>query len=153
MTASSLTRMTGFDMGFEKPKGFLNAEAVSEAFSDQAEWYFEDDQTGKSWDICRLSSSTLKSTTSSSRASSRVEHLGRIEPCRGEQAINTLYRPIAVFSTTKEFKMVQFVNVVTSGSWMSNSILRQLHGNFTMSLTTILRNILKRTYNLETTSH
>ncbi|MCG1004918.1 MULTISPECIES: hypothetical protein [Halobacterium] len=41
-------------MGFEEPEDFLDAEAVSEAIADQAEWYFEDDQIGKSWDIMQV---------------------------------------------------------------------------------------------------
>jgi hypothetical protein len=41
-------------MGFEDPEDFLDAEAVSEAIAEQAEWYFEDDQTGKSWDILQV---------------------------------------------------------------------------------------------------
>jgi hypothetical protein len=41
-------------MGFDNPKDFLDAEAVSAAIGEQAEWYFEDDQTGKSWDILQV---------------------------------------------------------------------------------------------------
>lgn len=35
-------------MGFKAPADVLDAEAVSDAIGEQAEWYFEDDQTGKS---------------------------------------------------------------------------------------------------------
>lgn len=38
-------------MGFDDLEDFLDAEAVSDAIGEQAKWYFEDDQTGKSWDI------------------------------------------------------------------------------------------------------
>lgn len=41
-------------MGFEDPKNFLDAGAVSGAIAEQAEWYFEDDQTGKSWDVLQI---------------------------------------------------------------------------------------------------
>jgi len=41
-------------MGFEDPEDFLDAEAVSGAIAEQAEWYFEDDQTGKSWDVLQV---------------------------------------------------------------------------------------------------
>jgi hypothetical protein len=41
-------------MGFDDPEDFLDAEAVSDAIGEQAEWYFEDDQTGKSWDILQV---------------------------------------------------------------------------------------------------
>jgi len=40
-----------YGMGFEDPEDFLDAEAVSESIASQAEWYFEDDQTGKSWEV------------------------------------------------------------------------------------------------------
>jgi len=41
-------------MGFEEPADFLDAEAVSDAIGELAEWYFEDDQTGKSWDVLQV---------------------------------------------------------------------------------------------------
>ena len=41
-------------MGFDDPEDFLDAEAVSSAIGEQAEWYFEDDQTGKSWEILQV---------------------------------------------------------------------------------------------------
>lgn len=41
-------------MGFEQPEDFLDAEAVSEAIAEQARWYFEDDQTGKSWEVLQV---------------------------------------------------------------------------------------------------
>lgn len=57
-------------MGFEDSEDFLDAEAVSDAIGEQAEWYFEDDQTGKSWDILRVIFEYAESTTSSSGVSS-----------------------------------------------------------------------------------
>jgi hypothetical protein len=69
-------------MGFEDTEDFLDAEAVSDAIGEQAEWYFEDDQTGKSWDILQVILSTLKSTTSLSGASSSVEPPSDQSPAR-----------------------------------------------------------------------
>jgi len=43
-----------YGMGFEEPDRFLDADAVSEAIAEQSKWYFEDDQTGKSWDILQV---------------------------------------------------------------------------------------------------
>lgn len=41
-------------MGFEEPEDFLDADEVSEAIASQAKWYFEDDQTGKSWEVLQV---------------------------------------------------------------------------------------------------
>lgn len=43
-----------YGMGFEEPDKFLDADAVSEAIAEQSKWYFEDDQTGKSWDVLQV---------------------------------------------------------------------------------------------------
>lgn len=43
-----------YAMGFEEPEDFLDAEAVSEVIGEQAQWYFEDDQTGKSWEVLQV---------------------------------------------------------------------------------------------------
>ena len=58
----SLTReldanLTGADWhgkGFEEPENFLDAGAISSGVADEIKWYFEDDQTGKSWDVLRV---------------------------------------------------------------------------------------------------
>lgn len=41
-------------MGFQYPEDFLNAEAVADTIGDRAQHYFENDQTGKSWDVARV---------------------------------------------------------------------------------------------------
>lgn len=41
-------------MGFEQPTDVLDAGEVSSAIGNQAEWYFKDDQTGKSMDVIRV---------------------------------------------------------------------------------------------------
>lgn len=58
----SLTReldanLTGADWGgkgFEEPADFLDAGAVARGVADEIEWYFEDDQTGKSWGVMQV---------------------------------------------------------------------------------------------------
>lgn len=41
-------------MGFEEPEDFLDAGQVSSAIGDRAEWYFKDDQTGKSMEVMQV---------------------------------------------------------------------------------------------------
>ena len=41
-------------MGFEEPTDFLDAGQVASAIGNQAEWYFKDDQTGKSNEIMQV---------------------------------------------------------------------------------------------------
>lgn len=41
-------------MGFEEPTDYLDAVALVDAISSEAKWYFEDDQTGKSWDVMQV---------------------------------------------------------------------------------------------------
>lgn len=51
---ANLTGADWFGKGFEEPEDFLDADAVSEGIAEEAKWYFEDDQTGKSWDVLQV---------------------------------------------------------------------------------------------------
>lgn len=41
-------------MGFKEPEDFLDAGQVSSTIGDRAEWYFKDDQTGKSMEVMQV---------------------------------------------------------------------------------------------------
>lgn len=41
-------------MGFEDPTDFLDAGSLSSTIGNQAQWYFEDDQTGKSHQVLQV---------------------------------------------------------------------------------------------------